>query len=405
MPDDTVAESGPDLQGTGDPPRQRATWAELFVDLVWVFAVTEIAGTLAASHGLGQVARTLLLFVPLWWGWVGVTLLGNASGAALDTARGRLTLFLLAGCALGMTVAIPAAYQGQGLLFAGCYLALRCILWAEMHRHPVLRGRWVEPFFVSMTLSAPLFVVGGLLHGPWRLGLWAVAALIGVFNPTLLGRRFRGFRVQTEHLPERFGLFLIIALGETVVAVGGQAAGSSLDAVTLVTLVLGFFLIVSLWWSYFHYGAPAAQHSLETDAAQARIVRDVFSYLHFLLIVGIICVAVGLKKLLAHPLDEPHTVAELLLAPGAAVYLLGFCFARWRMFGAVGLPRFVGMLACVALAALATLMPALAVAALVTAVVVGVNVTEAWLINTGRHLLLLHLPHRRARQAASAGER
>jgi low temperature requirement protein LtrA len=399
MPDDPEPASGADVREAGEAPRQRATWAELFVDLVWVFAVTEIAGTLAASHGLGEVARTLLLFVPLWWGWVGVTLLGNASGAALDTARGRLTLFLLAGCALGMTVAIPRAYEGQGLLFACCYLALRFVLWAEMHRHPVLRGRRVEPFSVSLLVSAPLFVAGGLVQGSWRATLWTLAALIGVFNPTLLGHRFEGFRVQTEHLPERFGLFLIIALGETVVAVGGQAAASSLDALTLAVLALSFFLIVSLWWSYFHYGARAAQHSLETDAVQARIVRDVFSYLHFLLIVGIIFVAVGLKKLLAHPLAEPHTVAELLLAPGVALYLLGFCFARWRMFGAVGVPRFAGMLSCLAIAVAAPLMPALAVAALVAAVLIAVNGTETWLMVTHR-VLLLHVPRGLARRPA-----
>jgi len=398
LPDDTGGESGTDPQETGEP-RQRATWAELFVDLVWVFAVTQIAGTLAGSHGIGEVARTFLLFVPLWWGWVGVTLLGNASGAALDTARGRLTLFLLAGCALGMTVAIPAAYEGQGLLFACCYLALRFILWAEMHRHPAIGGRRIEPFAVSLILSAPLFVAGSLVHGSWRVAIWAIAALVGVFNPTLLGHRIEGFRVQTEHLPERFGLFLIIALGETVVAVGSQAAGSPLDALTLVTLALSFFLIVALWWTYFHFGAAAAQHSLETDAVQARIVRDVFSYVHFMLIVGIICIAVGLKKLLPDPLDEPQTVVELLLAPGAATYLLGFCFSRWRMFGAVGVPRFSGMLACLAIALAAPLMPMLAVAGLVAAVLVATNTTEAWLIATRRPLPVLHVPRRLARRA------
>ncbi len=365
MPDDSPP-SGPEWEGldqgldqAGETPRQRVTWAELFVDLVWVFAVTEIAGTLALSHGAGEVARTLLLFVPLWWGWVGVTLLGNASGAALDTAGGRLTLFLLAGCALGMTVAIPGAYAHQGFLFAVCYLALRLLLWIGIRRHPLYGGLRMDPFAVSLLVSAPLFLAGAMADGRLRVVIWGAGALIPVLSPVVLGHRLHGIRVESEHLPERFGLFLIIALGETVVAVGGQAAAGPLDALSLATLALSFALIVTLWWTYFHYGAPAVQHSLKSDPVQARIVRDVFSYVHLGYVVGIICVAVGLKKLLAHPLAEPNTAAELLLAPGVGLYLFCFGLARWRMFGAMGLPRLVTSLVCVVVAVAAPLVPAL----------------------------------------------
>lgn len=399
MPADDAEDAAEAVEVAANTGRQRVTWAELFLDLTWVFAVTQIAGTLAGAHGMSALARTLLLLIPLWWGWVGATLLGNAAGAAIDGARGRLILFVIAGCGLGMTVAVPGAYAGRGLLFAGCYFALRLLLWAEMRRQPFFGGLRVEPFAVSLLVSGPLFLVGGVATGPWRVGAWAAAALIEVLSPTLLGHRLDHVRFETEHLPERFGLFIIIALGETVVAVGSQAASVSLDALTMTTLVLSFGLIAALWWTYFHFGAPAVQHSLATDPVQARIVRDVFSYGHFVYVVAIICLAVGLKKLLAHPLAAPHGVPELLLAPGAGLYLLGFCYARLRMFGAVGLPRFLSSLACFGLAFAAPLLPAIAVAALVTAVLVVLNAVEAWRVATGRPLPLVPMPHRRRRRS------
>ncbi len=381
--------------GTQEPPQeQRVAWAELFFDLVWVFAVTQIASTLAGAAGPGEAARSLLLFIPLWWGWVGTTLLANAAGATLDRAVGRLLLFGLAGCGLAISISVSGAYGERGLLFGVGYTVLRLALWGAMLR---LRAgsRWprLNPFAVSAFLGGPLFLLGAVLDGPWRVTAWTAAALIELASPRLLRGRLSHLRVETAHLPERFGLFLIIALGETVVAVG-QAANDHLDAPVLSALALSFALIVLLWWTYFHFGAPAARHSLQTSPVHARIVTEVFSYAHLAYVVAIILVAVGLKKLVAHPLDAPHTLSELLLPPGAALYLFGFCYARWRMFGASSLQRFAAALACCAIAATAPLLPAIATAALVAAVLLAVNAYEAWIVNTGRPIPLLRTPWR-----------
>jgi low temperature requirement protein LtrA len=153
--------------------------------------------------------------------------------------------------------------------------------------------------------------------------------------------------------------------------------------------------MILLWWSYFHYGAPAARHSLSTDPVQARIARDVFSYAHLVYVIAIICIAVGMKKALLHPLDAPHTLTELLLAPGAGLFLAGFCYARQRMFGAIGLPRFLGAAACAAITTVASLLPHVAVATLVAVVLATVNGVEAWRVERGRPLLLLTMPWRR----------
>jgi low temperature requirement protein LtrA len=383
---------------------QRVGWAELFFDLIWVFAITQITVTLAAAYGFGEAARTVLLFVPLWWGWVGTTLVANLAGGLVDRAVGRLVLFGVAGCGLLVSTAIGGAYGDRALLFAIGYAVLRLTLWLARTSLPgASRRPALEPFAVAAFVSAPLYLAGAIVGGPWQVALWISAALIELASPRLLRARLRRLRFETAHLPERFGLVLIIALGETVVATGNQAAAGDLDAVGYATLGLAFTLIVLLWWTYFHYGAPAARHSLEQSPAQVRIVTDVFSYAHLAYVIAIVAVAVGLKKLLAHPLDIPHSLPELLLAPGATLYLLGFCYARWHMFGAASLQRFAAALACAAVAVAATVLPAIVTATLVVAVLLALNAFESWLIRTGRPLPLLRVPGRRAQPAAAGG--
>ncbi|SEL70683.1 low temperature requirement protein A [Rhodococcus maanshanensis] len=375
------------------PPEQRVAWAELFFDLIWVFAVTQIATALAGAHDIGEAARLLLLFMPLWWGWVGTTLLANRAGALVDQALGRVALFSVAGCGLLMSVAVGGAFDDRALVFAAGYVVLRLLLWVISCRLPGGSARLrLEPFAVAAFVAAPLFLLGAFLEGPGRIAAWTAAALIELIAPRVLPASLNHVRIETAHLPERFGLFLIIALGETVVAVGGQAAGIDLDGPTYAAFALAFLIIVLLWWTYFHYGAPAARHSLEHSPEQARIVTDVFSYAHLIYVTAIIAIAVGLKKLLAYPLSVPHSLPELLLAPGVALYLFGFCYARWRMFGAATVQRAAAAAACCAIAVAAPLLPALATAMLVLAVLLALNGYEAWIVTTHRPLPLLRLP-------------
>jgi low temperature requirement protein LtrA len=392
--DATAAETTADA--AAHPEEQRVAWAELFFDLIWVFAITQITTTLAGTHGPGEAARTVLLFLPLWWGWVGTTLVANLAGSLVDRAAGRLVLFGAAGCGLLVSVSITEAYGDRALLFAIGYAVLRLVLWAVHSGLPgASRRPALEPFAVAAFVSAPLYLIGAVAGAPWQTALWVTAALIELASPRLLRGRVGQVRYETAHLPERFGLVLIIALGETVVATGSQASAGRLDLPGLVALALAFTLTVLLWWTYFHYGAPAVRHSLEHTPAQTRIVTHVFSYAHLGYVVAIVLVAVGLKKLLAHPLDVPHSLPELLLAPGAALYLAGFCYARWRMFGAATLQRFSAALACCAVAAIAVVVPALVTAALLVVILLALNGYEAWIVGTHRPLPLLRLPRAR----------
>jgi low temperature requirement protein LtrA len=381
------------MSEAAEQTEQKVSWSELFIDLVWVFGATQLSVTLAHGHGFSDIGRTLLLLLPMWWGWVGVTVFGNASGTRIDTAPVRLVLFGVAGSALAMAVAIPTAYAAGALLFASGYAVLRLILWAAMRPLRFYGAGLLDPFAIALFVSAPLFLVGAILGGTGQVVLWLLAMLVEVATPWLLSEKLKALVFETAHLPERFGLFMLIMLGETIVAAGLSASRhGDLNLVVLGVLGLGFLLTVALWWTYFHYGASAARHALRTTPLQARIVREVFSYAHLMYVIGLVCVAVGLEEVLAHPFETPHSVLELLLAPGVGLYLLGFCYSRWRMFGAPTWFRTGAALVCVAIAAAASALPMVVTAALVTLVLVALNGLEYFWVETGRPLLVVPMP-------------
>jgi low temperature requirement protein LtrA len=378
--DTTGADSGPAVDEEG-PHQQRVTWAELFYDLVLVFAVTSVASYAAEALNRANLGRALLLLVPFWWGWVGTALLTN-NHEDVDSPRTRLRLFALAGGILLMAVAAPQAYGARGLLFAGGYAAVRVVLLQSIGWHRVTGP--LSPYSTAVLVSSPLYLLGGVLHGNARVVLWALAAVSELASPMLLRRRLAGMQFEASHLPERFGLFQIIALGETVVAIGTQASAAGADAGTVAAAVVAFTLICGLWWTYFAFGASAVEHALRTAEVQAQVVREVLSYGHFALVVSIIATAVGCKYVLKHP-GDPLTGAELwVLAGGPAGYLATFGYTRWRMFGRPSKTRLPGAAAVLVVAMAASAAPAVVVLASIAAVVIGLNLLESWLVATSR---------------------
>ncbi|WP_285746765.1 low temperature requirement protein A [Lentzea sp. NBRC 105346] len=363
---------------------QRVVWSELFIDLIWVFAIAQLASLLATGNALA-----LLLLVPVWWGWVSITVYSNAAGQQLDIVAGRLVLFAVAACGLGMAVAIPQAFANHGVLFTSAYLALRLVLWLAMRPLRFYDSK-ADPFTVGLFVAAPLFLIGGFLPLIPRITLWVLASIVEIASPVLLRKSTATF--ETAHLPERFGLFIIIAIGETVVALGSQLSNTDVTAGALGLMALAFVFICALWWTYFHFGASAMHHSLRTTKLQGRIVRQVFAYAHLAYVVGILCVAVGLKKLVLHPLDAPHSMPELLLAPGVAIFIGGFAYSRWRMFGAPTLFRSAATAACVVIALVAPLLPQVVTAVLCALVLIALNALEYFWVTTERPLLLVWQP-------------
>ncbi|MGW4241564.1 low temperature requirement protein A [Nocardia sp. NPDC004722] len=377
---------------------ERASWAELFFDLVLVFAVTQAAHVAFAGQSWGAVGQTVLLLGIMWWSWVGTTL---AVHGVEDSNRQRLFLFACGLCMFVVAITAPHAFTGhaQPLLLALAHLALRVMLWVEMQRKRAFSqagafGNWFNPFTVTV-LAAMILVVAALVPaGGLRNGLWIVAVLLAFGGPALLAKRLQTVQFGATHLPERFATFVIIALGETVASVGSEAAEAHLGVVSWIAVVLIFLLGCGLWWLYFAYGFSAVEHSLRTNQIRGTVVRDVLSYGHLLLVIGLVLVAVGARTMVEHPTAVAHGAAGYLLPLGATLFVTTFLFTRWRMFGAATLGRLITALVLAALTAAAPLLPQIAVLALATAILAALNVFEHWIVSTGRPLLLLRHPFR-----------
>jgi low temperature requirement protein LtrA len=193
------------------------------------------------------------------------------------------------------------------------------------------------------------------------------------------GRRRLGhatWTVQTSHFAERFQLFVIIALGESIVITGATTAQLELDAARTAAFVLAFVMTAAFWWLYFNYVARVAERRLALAPDRTRVARDAYTYLHAVLVAGIIASAVGDELVIAHPRDELPAEELAVVVGGPALYLLGHALFRLRLAGSVSWKRLAGAVACVAVGGLGAFLPGLAVAALVTAVLIGVIVAE-----------------------------
>ncbi|MGW4534456.1 low temperature requirement protein A [Nocardia sp. NPDC004340] len=372
---------------------ERASWAELFFDLVLVFAVTQAAHVAVAGESWGAVGQTVLLLAIMWWSWVGTTL--SVHGVE-DSNRQRIFLFACGLCMFVIAIAAPHAFLGRALplILAVAHLVLRLLLWAEMRRKRAFSqagvfGSWVNPFTVTLVAAVLLVIAALVPQGGARNALWVVAVLLAFGGPALLARRMESVQFGATHLPERFATFVIIALGETVASVGSEAAEAHLGVMSWIAVVLIFVLGCGLWWLYFAYGFSAVEHSLRTNQVRGTVVRDVLSYGHILLVIGLVGVAVGARSMVEHPTGTAHGVNAFLLPIGATLYVSTFLFTRWRMFGAATLGRFIAALVLAALTLASTLLPEIVTLAAVTAVLVGLNAWEHWVVSTGRPLLLM----------------
>jgi low temperature requirement protein LtrA len=348
---------------------KKVSWAELFFDLVFVFAVTAVSARLIVDHdGLG-VPRALVAFVPIYWVWVGTAVRTNV----MDTARAslRVQVFAVALSGLFMALAVPFAFEERGLLFAFAYWSGRCVLGVPL----LLERRTWTPYAVSIALTGPLLVVGALLPSSGQLAVWSVAALLDLSTPSLLRRRLSGMHYDAGHLTERFGLFVLIALGESVVAIGA-AAQEHLTFAVGCAVVVAFAFACGLWWVYFHFAADAMRHALATAEVQLDITRLVLSYGHLAFLASIIAVAVGLHDAVSHPLDPLHADGALFLCGGAALYLASFGWTRWFMFRLVSTTRLGAAAAVLLVLPLAVFAPALLSLSVLAVGLVVLNVVE-----------------------------
>jgi low temperature requirement protein LtrA len=357
---------------------QRVTPLELFFDLVFVFAITQVTGFLADNSTWLGLLRGLMLLAALWWAWVFYAWLTNT----LNPEEGPVRLAVFGSIAAMLIVALATrnAFGAEGVVFGVAYFLVRAfhlVLSAIAGKGDPELFRAVLRVVPSATVGPALLVVAGFLHGPPQMAVWAAALAIDYLG--VLFGHMRGWRVSPEHFVERHGLVVIIALGESIVAIGGGAAGLPLDAGRITAALLGMVVIAALWWSYFDWLIYVTLASLEeaTGVQRAALARDLYSYLHLPMVAGIVLFALGLKTTIAN-VDSPlPTIPAVGLCGGLALYFLAHVAGRLRLGGGLGRGRPVVTFALVALLPVATQVPALVALALVAAACAGLILYEA----------------------------
>jgi low temperature requirement protein LtrA len=362
----------------------RVTTLELFFDLVFVFALTQVTALMADDLTGRGLLRGLLILGLLWWSWTGYAWLFNLVVA--DEGVVRLLLFAVMTPLFVMALTIPEAFDDMpgGLhgpvVFACCYLAVRLLhllcFWILSRGDPGLR-RQVMLFTPSVAGGTGFLLVASQAEGTAQTVLWALA-LAADFGGTFLGGA-SGWRLRSPgHFAERHGLIIIVALGESIVAIGVGVAALPISWPIVAASILGLAVAGALWWAYFDTSALVGERTLHraSGAERAALGRDAYSFLHVPLIAGIVLVALGMKKVLEyvgdtehHELSDPLSFLALLaLYGGVAVYLLGHVGFKMRTAGIVAGPRIVAAAVLLAALPLAANLPALAALALLAAV-------------------------------------
>jgi low temperature requirement protein LtrA len=347
----------------------QVTPLELFFDLVFVFAATQVTSLLADDPTWAGVLRGMLVLAALWWAWTAYAWLTSA--ADVDEGGVRLTMLGSMGAMLVAALAVPGAFGNDAVLFGVAYLLVRVlhlILSAIVARDDPDRLGALLRFAPTAIFGASLLVLAGFLDGNERIAVWVVALAIDYLGPVVIGVG-RGWRVAPEHFAERHGLIVLIALGESIIAIG-VGAGFELVTGVIVAAALGIVVVSALWWLYFDVAAIFARRRLTqaTGLELHRLALDSYSYLHLPMVAGIVLFALGLKTTLGHVGEALDTVPAVGLCGGAALYLFGHIAFLFRTTGRVFRRRTVGVVVLLALVPAAVAIPALAALALVSAV-------------------------------------
>ena len=347
----------------------RVTTLELFFDLVFVLALTQCTALMAADPTWHGLVRGVLVLAVLWWAWVGYAWLTSV----VDPEAGavRLSIFVAMAAFLVAALSAPNAFGDDAFAFACAYAVVRVAhIWLFViasRDDPGLR-RSVTGLGMSTALGTGLLVAASATDGAFQTTLWVLALVVDVGAPAFLFSE--GWQLVPGHFAERHGLILIIALGESIVAIGvGSEAVVDLGVVLAATL--GIAIAAALWWLYFDVTVWLAERRLSRATPgkeQNELARDAYSLIHFPMVAGIVLAALGMKTTLAHVGDALDTVPAVALVGGVGLYLLAHVAFRWRLFGSLGRGRLVAGVLVLALFPVAVELPALATISLVLVV-------------------------------------
>ena len=363
----------------------RVGYAELLFDLVFVYAVTQIAHGLLGDLSLLGLARTLVLFLGVWWVWVYTAWVTNW----LDPDRPgvRLLLFALMALGLVLSISLPHAFEGDGLAFALAYVGMQVgrsiYTWVALRRTSPDNSMNFARITAWLVLSGAFWIAGGLADLSLRLPLWALAILLEYASPLLsfrvpgLGRSDTAtWDVSTHHLAERCGLFIIIVLGESILILGNTYAHAVHDLATSAAVAVALPSTLAIWWLYFAGAAERAGERFEAAADVGAMARSAYTFLHVPIVGGIIAFAAGVEVLIAHPLGHAGVAAIALLVGGPLVCLLGLMAFRRATGLAVWTPHWLAVAALVLMIGLSHLTSPLTLAALVATTLIALAAVE-----------------------------
>jgi low temperature requirement protein LtrA len=362
----------------------RVTNAELFFDLVFVFAVTQLSHMLLGRFTPLGAVQVTLLFLAVWWVWVYTTWITNW----LDPEQTpvRLLLFLLMLGGLVLSTSIPTAFEGRGLWFAGAYAAMqvgRTLFWllATPSHRTLVRHNAIR-ILVWLCGSAVFWILGGIAEGDTRLWLWVVALLIEYVSPVArfwtpgLGfSSVEAWAVEGGHMAERCAGFIIIALGEAIVVGGATFAELTWTTQNVTAFLAALVGSIAMWWIYFHRGAEAGSEMISKSAESGRVARLAYTYLHMPIVAGIILTAVADELVLKHPNGHSDLKTVLSAIGGPLLFLIGTILFKHTIRGFLQLSHGVGIVAFAMLAWFASDLSPVMLSALTTAILV---VVAAW---------------------------
>jgi low temperature requirement protein LtrA len=355
---------------------ERITPLELFFDLVFVLSFTQVTLKMADNPGWESLGEGLLILAAVWWAWAAYGWLTNSIDP--DENLNRVCMFAAMAGMLVVSLSIPDAFGDRGVLFGCSYFfvrAMQLVLYVRNTPGAAEGGdlQAILKLAPGFLVGSALLIVAGLLDGGAQASIWILAILIDWSTPLFFGTE--EFHLDPAHFAERHGLIVMIALGESILAIGA-AAGFTLSAGQVFAALFGIAAVAALWWAYFDVVAIVAERRLAeaSPGEQAPLARDAYSYLHFPLIAGIVLLALGLKETLAATGEDLETVPALALTTGPALYLLGQIAFRERVLGSFSPHRAfaaVALLALIPLALGADALVALAAVAAVLAVLIA----------------------------------
>jgi low temperature requirement protein LtrA len=370
----------------------RVTYAELFFDLVFVFAVTQISHTLLGRLTPLGLVQTTMLFLAVWWVWVYTSWITNWLNPELTPVRVLLFLLMLGG--LVLSTSIPKAFESRGMWFALAYAAMQVgktvFLWVSTPAWRSTARMNAVRITAWLSVSAVFWIAGGFADGHSRLALWAVALAIEYISPAARfwipkygASSMADWVIEGGHMAERCAGFIIIALGESIVVTGATFSDLPWSIETVSAFGSSFVGAIAMWWIYFHRGAEAGSEQISKSSEPGRLARLAYTYLHMPIVAGIIISAVADELVLTHPAEHSDLKTVLTGIGGPMLFLIGTILFKHTFRGFLQLSHGAGIVMLAILAWFANALSPLTLSLLTSAIMIVVAAWESISLGPG----------------------